>query len=281
MKEAVYGLHKQHKTHPIWTMLAPVAVNVPLLIAASWGVRNALVTHPEIAQATGLWFSSFGEPDSSGILEIGTAMLAMGNIELMKRANAVRKQLYGSVVDAEGEVQRAQQAQQGSVVSDNALAEDSAAASSKPPAPGPAPPSANPQAAQGSRVFGHRPTPPPASPSDKRSLSSSPPAAKKARSRAPRAVSQIPVAGRPGTPGNPVEVQIPSSALRQKRAPTPMPGKDDMTHVTRSKAFAFAVKDRDRITKGLTNFFSVLAIAIVPIGLWTPSVSRASPADMR
>lgn len=247
-------MHKTHRTHPWVTMLAPAAVNIPLLIAASFGVRNALLASPEIATSSSLWLQSLGDPDSTAILPIATAILAYGNIELIQRSQRIRKKLHKLADVAPKE--KLDQVEKLEPMPD--------APDHLKPRPGPTPEAAS----------DHMLELGPAKENLGQSGQLRPGIARaRASSRLEKPRSQIVDETRlkPGSPPfRPLEPPkpVPKGERRKPRAP---PKLENVSKVNR--VLEFALSDRDRMSKGFGNFMSVVAICIVPAGMMTPAVS--------
>ncbi|EKD00406.1 hypothetical protein A1Q2_05243 [Trichosporon asahii var. asahii CBS 8904] len=253
MADAVFIMHKTHRTHPWVTMLAPAAVNIPLLIAASFGVRNALLASPEIATSSSLWLQSLGDPDSTAILPIATAILAYGNIELIQRSQRIRKKLHKLADVAPKE--KLDQVEKLEPMPD--------APDHLKPRPGPTPEAAS----------DHMLELGPAKENLGQSGQLRPGIARaRASSRLEKPRSQIVDETRlkPGSPPfRPLEPPkpVPKGERRKPRAP---PKLENVSKVNR--VLEFALSDRDRMSKGFGNFMSVVAICIVPAGMMTPAL---------
>lgn len=242
MADAVFTLHKTHKTHPWVTMLAPAAVNIPLLIAASWGVRNALIASPEIANSSSLWLQSLGEPDPTAILPIASAILAYANIEIIQRAQRIRKELHKLLaVEPPKPLEP--------------IPNDPAALK---PIPGPSPEAANKLLTKLSQE------------DTAHSDSLNGPGLRKTRAstRLERPRSQI-VDETKVKPGSDPKIHLENLKERRRRR-----GKPQLENVSKvNRALAFALSDRERMSKGFGNFMALVSIGIVPMGMMTPSVS--------
>lgn len=249
MADAVFALHKKHKTHPWVTMLAPAAVNIPLLLAASWGVRNALIQSPEIANSSGLWLQSFGEPDSTAILPIATALMAFTNVQLLERAQRIRKELHKLTA----------------VKPAVTVSSTPAAAVDTPPA----------SACCSSSTCAHRPELPPArpQPGNKRYKSTVMPPGHRG-SKAPKLKtnpkSQIADETKLKSAWQLIDDPHVWSSNFVRRGP-------QLENVSKgNRILQYALSDRERMAQGLGNFMSVVSICLVPMGLMAPSVSPSS-----
>jgi inner membrane protein COX18 len=79
-------LHKHFKTHPTITMIAPLAVHVPILITLSLTLRRALELPGSTMASEGfLWITNLGVPDSVGVLPLLGALIALTNAETLGR----------------------------------------------------------------------------------------------------------------------------------------------------------------------------------------------------
>ncbi|RXK42457.1 hypothetical protein M231_00011 [Tremella mesenterica] len=79
-------LHKKYHTHPLPTLIGPLAVHIPLLILFSNTIRRALeLPLSPMGSETFLWLSQLGQPDGSGILPVLGGMLAFANAEMASR----------------------------------------------------------------------------------------------------------------------------------------------------------------------------------------------------
>ncbi|KAL1406185.1 peroxin [Vanrija albida] len=80
------ALHKEHGTHPLLTMLSPIAVNIPILIVTSMAIRHAIAVHDSaLAAESFLWLPKLGDVDPSHVLPIVGALLMFGNAEVGSR----------------------------------------------------------------------------------------------------------------------------------------------------------------------------------------------------
>lgn len=86
MAKAQSALHKQHSTHPLITLITPLAVHIPILIITSMAIRHAIaVPDSALAADSFLWIPKLGDVDPEHYLPIIGAMCAFGNAEASSR----------------------------------------------------------------------------------------------------------------------------------------------------------------------------------------------------
>lgn len=86
-------MHKEHKTHPLITLLVPLGVSLPLFIVMSMTIRQAVTHHPELASQSFAWITAMGEPDPKWILPLVAGLLGFSNAEHSDRKFEVRREL--------------------------------------------------------------------------------------------------------------------------------------------------------------------------------------------
>ncbi|GFZ43210.1 hypothetical protein JCM24511_00929 [Saitozyma sp. JCM 24511] len=93
-------LKRQHRTHPLPTLLAPLAIHIPLLVTLSLSIRRAVETPgSDWASEAFWWIDKMGEVDTTGILPVVGGVVAMINAELVGR----RSKEVGEVLRQEDE----------------------------------------------------------------------------------------------------------------------------------------------------------------------------------
>lgn len=262
VKACYKALNKKHKTGKFAMMWAGLLINTPLLITMSFAVRNALASSPEMATSTALWLSTFGDPDGTGILPIATGILAYANIELIRRSQRITRALYADPSYEGSEIAAAASAEGSGPNADAAgFASGSTPAAVR---TAPALPSAS----------SHRPQVPPVERSPgKRGVSDVKHVwgEKSETRRTSSTVGKLP-RSRIGPDGPEQRAQRGQRGQREQRGNKARgPTEAELETVTSG-----AVGDPanvDRVSKGITNFMTLFAIAMVPIGLNTPSVS--------
>ncbi|TXT08673.1 hypothetical protein VHUM_02801 [Vanrija humicola] len=93
------ALHKKHGTHPFITVLAPLAVHIPVLVITSMAIRHAMaVPDSALAADSFLWIPKLIDPDPAYVLPLLGGLLAFGNAELSSQKRAAQDKAIESAV---------------------------------------------------------------------------------------------------------------------------------------------------------------------------------------